>query len=57
MKNIHSIFFSKKIYVTVVEIEWPTSNHVLYIFTRIDLAITIAYKEKNIVRKTKLKQF
>ena len=46
MKNIHSIFFSKKIYVTVVEIEWPTSNHVLYIFTRIDPAITTAYKEK-----------
>ena len=57
MKNIHNIFFSKKIYVTVVEIEWPTSNHVLYIFTYKDPAITTAYKEKSKVRKTKLKQF
>ena len=33
-------------YVTIIEIEWPTSNHVLYIFSFIDLAITTAYKEK-----------
>ena len=46
MKNIHNIFFSKKIYVTVVEIEWPTSNYVLYIFTHEDPAITTAYKKK-----------
>ena len=32
-------------YVAVVEIEWPTSNHVLYIFTHEDPAITTAYKK------------